>query len=132
MNANAVGYESEIDQFFKYLKKGDVENAVTSIYKTNKYVSSIPDQVIAVKNQLNALPGLVGELNLLKKLDTYNVNDQFVHVTYLATYDRQPVRFEFQFFKVNSGWRIYSFSFDDNIDDDIEAIARKRALNVQK
>lgn len=128
ITVSANEYQPEIDNFFKLLKKGQIEQSVKSIYKTNPYFSLVPDKVIKVKNQLNALPGLVGELNLLKKVDTYNVNDLFVHVTYIATYDRQPIRFEFQFFKVTEGWRIISFSFDDKVDDDIEGLARKQAL----
>jgi hypothetical protein len=128
MAANASDYQQEIDKFFDLLKNDKVVESVSSIYKTNKYVSAIPDQIANVKNQLSSLSGMVGKINLIKKLDVYNVNDTFVHVTYIVTYDRQPVRFEFQFFKVSDGWRIYSFSFDDKIDNEVEMLARKQAL----
>ncbi|MFS1523804.1 hypothetical protein ACL7TT_06760 [Microbulbifer sp. 2304DJ12-6] len=127
-NAAGDGYQAEIDSFFNLLKKGKIEESVSSIYKTNPYMSSVSDQVLNIKNQLASLSGLVGEMNTLQKIDTYNVEDAFVHVTYLAAYDRQPIRFEFQFFKVKEDWRIYAFSFDDNMDDEIEFLARKKAL----
>ncbi|MCC5451920.1 hypothetical protein LMJ53_09315 [Rheinheimera sp. UJ51] len=131
-NSLAADYQTEIDDFFKLYQSGKVDEAVDSIYRTNKYVSSIPDQIKNVKNQLNALEGLIGDINNIGKVDTYAVGDNFVHVTYLATYDRQPVRYEFQFFKVKSGWRIYSFSFDDGITQEIATEARKAALSSQK
>lgn len=125
-NSFSADYQQEINNFFDLYKKDKIEEAVDSIYGSNEYVTSIPDQIKNVKTQLKALKGLVGELNHLGKLDTYVVGDSFVHVTYLATYDRQPVRYEFQFFKVKSGWRIYSFSFDDDLSE-IQKQARKAA-----
>tara|TARA_B100002003_G_C13734812_1_gene366871 strand:- start:86 stop:523 length:438 start_codon:yes stop_codon:yes gene_type:complete len=127
-NLLANEYKTEINEFFTLYKEGQIDEAVDSIYKTNSYVSSIPDQIKGVKNQLSALTGLVGELHHISHVHTYDVGGTFVHVTYLLTYDRQPIRFEFQFFKVKSGWRVYAFSFDDNMDDEIEALARKAAI----
>jgi len=131
LNTFASDYQSEIDEFFKLYKNGKVNEAVDSIYKSNKYVSSIPDQIINVKNQLSSLKGLVGEINNIGKIDTYAVGDDFVHVTYLVTYDRQPIRYEFQFFKVKEGWRVYSFSFDDELTGEIKALARESALSAK-
>lgn len=128
----AADYQSEIDEFFRLYQSGKVDEAVDSIYRTNKYVSSIPDQIQQVKTQLNALGGLVGDIHNIGRIDTYSVGDDFVHVTYLATYDRQPVRYEFQFFKVKSGWRIYSLSFDDDLTNEITTLARKAALSSKK
>ena len=125
----ASDYQTEIDDFFKLYKSGKVNEAVDSIYRTNKYVSSMPDQIKNVKTQLSALGGLVGEINNIGEIDTFFVGDNFVHVTYLVTYDRQPLRYEFQFFKVKQGWRVYSFSFDDGLTDDIASLAREAALS---
>lgn len=132
MPSFANGYEKDIDRFFEGLKKGNIEKIVDELYGSNPYITSVPDQVVHVKNQLKALPALVGELNYLKRLDEYSINNLFTHITYIATYDRQPVRFEFQFFKVKSGWRIYSFSFDAEMDEDLKVFARKRALQASK
>ena len=57
-----------------------------------------------------------------------DVRGRFVHVTYLALYDRQPVRMEFQFYRPKDEWIIYSFSFDVKFDDEVEAMARKNIL----
>ena len=132
MSALSADYQSEIDKFFKAYQSGSIDKAVEDLYKTNEYVSSIPDQISKIKTQLNSLSGLVGKINTITKIDTYNVGNSVVHVTYFVTYDRQPVRFEFQYFKVNSGWRIYSFSFDDDVDDEITALARKASLESSK
>ena len=128
----ASDYQTEIDEFFALYSEGKIDESVDRIYSTNQYVSSIPDQIKNVKTQLAALEGLVGSMHFNKKLSEYVVSDLFVHVTYLVTYDRQPIRFEFEFFKVKSGWRVYSMSYDDDIDDDIEVLARDKALRTEK
>ncbi|MEZ7491196.1 hypothetical protein QO198_06475 [Pseudoalteromonas distincta] len=125
---SANNYQEEVDKFFELYADEKTSDAVDSIYASNKYVSSIPDQVKQIKTQLSSLDDLVGEINFISKVSDYKVGELFVHVTYLVTYDRQPIRFEFQFFKVKEGWRIYSMSFDDNIDEDIKELARKAAL----
>ncbi|BAJ03047.1 hypothetical protein SHVI106290_04180 [Shewanella violacea] len=131
-NSMAYDYQTEIDEFFELYQIGRINEAVDSIYKSNEYVSSIPDQIIKVKNQLTSLKGLMGNVNNIGKLDTYTVGEYFVHITYIVTYDRQPLRYEFQFFKVKEGWRIYSFSFDDKITNEIKELARKSAMSPKK
>lgn len=130
-NVFAVDYQQEIDKFFELYKADKVDEAVDSIYSTNEYVSAIPDQIKNVKTKLSALNGLVGKVHHIGLLDTFLVGDSFVYVTYLVTYDRQPIRYEFQFFKVNDGWRVFSFSFDDDLSG-IQAQARKAAFSAKK
>lgn len=130
-NLFAADYQQEIDKFFKLYQAGKITEAIDSVYSTNEYVSAIPDQIKNVKTQLSALEGLVGQVHHISKLDTFLVGDAFVYVTYLATYDRQPVRYEFQFFKVKEGWRIYSFSFDDDLSE-IQSQARKAAWSASQ
>lgn len=124
----AEGYQDQIDTFFTLYKADKVDEAIDGIYESNKYVSSASDQIKQLKAQLSSLEELVGKLHFETKIGSFDVGGLFVQETYLVTFDRQPIRFEFQFFKVNDGWRIYSFSFDDDIDEDIEAIAREQAI----
>jgi hypothetical protein len=126
----SADYQPEVDKFFSLYQAEKIDEAVNSIYSSNQYVSAIPDQVKQVKTQLSALKGLVGELSHIDKIDTYSVGDNFVHLTYLVSYERQPIRFEFQFFKVKEGWRIYSMSFDDDLTDEIKILAREAALKA--
>lgn len=125
---SASDYQDEIDQFFELYKQGKVEESVESIFKSNQFTATNSDLIGNVKNQLSSASEMVGSLKHIEKIGTYNVDDLIVHITYLVIYERQPVRFEFQFFKVDDKWRINTFSFDTGIDDDIEQLARKQAL----
>lgn len=128
VSAHASEYTKEIDDFFDLYRKGEIDKAVDSIYRTNPYVASIPDQIKGVKTQMGAIEGLVGHLHALELVDTYEVGKSLVHVTYMGIYDRQPLKFEFQFFKLKDGWRIYAFSFDADVFDNIEILAQDRAF----
>lgn len=130
--AQAADFQTEITQFFNLYKQGQIDKAVDAIYSTNPYVSSIPDQIKKVKTQLSAIEGLVGQLHSLELVDTYTVGKSLVHVTYMGIYDRQPVKFEFQFFKLKDGWRIYAFSFDAQVFEAIEEAAKERAFAADK
>ena len=129
IGAVAIDYNKDINNFFVAFKTGDVDSAVDELYSSNPYVSALPDQIKVVKTQLGSLPGLAGEIQSISKMDEYVVNESLAHITYLVIYDRMPAKFEFQYFKVSSGWRIFSFSFDDSVFDMMEPDAQERAFS---
>lgn len=50
---SANNYQEEVDKFFELYSDEKISDAVDSIYASNKYVSSIPDQVKQIKTQLS-------------------------------------------------------------------------------
>lgn len=126
----AGDYKSEIDKFFTLYEKGNRVEAVDSIYATNPWMSTATDSIQQIKTQFQGIEKLVGNYNGREFIGETNIKDRFVHVTYLALYDRQPVRMEFQFYRPKNDWIIYSFSFDIDFDDEIEAGARKGISSV--
>jgi hypothetical protein len=121
----AADYSDEVDKFFKLYASERYAEALESIYGTNKWIISSPDVVQNLQNQLTGAQRLVGRYYGKEFLGEVNVADRFVHLTYLALHDRQPLRFEFQFYKPDAEWKLYSFSFDDAIDDEIMEAARE-------
>jgi hypothetical protein len=57
-------------------------------------------------------------------LDRIEAADCFSIQTYLLKYDRQPLRLTFKLYKPGDKWIMYSFSYDDTLDEDLE-----KALN---
>jgi hypothetical protein len=84
------------------------------------------DEVQNVKSQLQNLTSLVGEFHSKVKLGEEHIAERLYHISYLALYERQPVRLEFVFYKPKENWVIYSFSFDDEIDEELEKFARDK------
>lgn len=124
-STNVFAYQSEIDRFFELYESGQKEQAVDSIYSTNKWMSQKQDDIHNVKTQLINLGEIVGRYYGKVELGASDIKDRLVHVTYMALFERQPVRLEFVFYRPGEDWIIYSFSFDDNIDDELSEAARK-------
>lgn len=122
----ADDYKAEVNHFFSLYGAGKRIEAVDYIYSTNPWMSSATDAIENVKTQLQGIDKLVGRYNGYELIDTLNVKDRFVHLTYLVLYDRQPLRMEFAFYKPKEKWMIYSFSFDVGFPDDVQAEARNR------
>jgi len=118
-------YNAEVEKFFTLYASQRYAEALESIYSTNPWISSSPDVVQNLQNQLTGVQRLVGRYYGEEFLGEVRVADRFVHLTYLALHDRQPLRMEFQFYKPGADWKIYAFSFDDAIDDEIERAARE-------
>ncbi len=114
-----------VELFFKEFKEKGSGIAIDNLYKPNKWISKSADAIIQLKSQLDGLnEDYVGkyygnELILEKKLA-----DSFILMSYLVKYDRQPIRFTFQFYKPNDTWMIHSFKFDGNLDAEIEEAAK--------
>ena len=123
--AHAGHFNDEIAAFFDLFEAGKVVEAVDRVYSTNPWISGTSDSVKKVKNQLAGLGKLVGNYVGKERIGEQNVRDRLVHVTYLALYERQPVRMEFQFYRPKNDWIIYGYSFDDKIDDELEEAARR-------
>jgi opacity protein-like surface antigen len=122
--ADGPGYEPLIQKFFTKFEAGKVNDAIDELYSTNKWIDQQRDMVQNVKTQFAGVVPLVGKYRGRELIGTATIGGRLVHVTYLALYDRQPLRFEFQFYRPQDAWIIYSFSFDTKLSDELEAGAR--------
>jgi hypothetical protein len=119
--------QSLIDKFFNnYETKGAII-ALEELYKTNSWNSHITDDITNIKNKLAGYnEELVGKYYGYIFLDKIESVNCFSIYTYLLKFDRQPLRLTFKLYKPNDKWVLYSFSFDDTLDDDLE-----KALNLR-
>ncbi|WP_460219063.1 hypothetical protein [Psychroserpens sp. MEBiC05023] len=114
-----------VETFFEKYKTGGSTDALNYIYSKNDWVNPSSDDVLLLKNQMETLTeDYVGkyygyELILEKKL-----SDSYVLKSYLVKYGRQPLRFNFQFYKPNKEWIFHGFSFDANLTEEIKEAAK--------
>ena len=52
--------------------------------------------------------------------------DKLVRVDYIVSFDRQPLRFEFQFYNSNGAWMTYAFKFQDDLGDWLDEKVRTK------
>jgi hypothetical protein len=117
--------EAEAEAFISKLKIGKSVEAVDALYASNPWISKSSDAIVNIKNQLGSLNKLVGSLKSHEKLQDLSVGTRFRYMSYLAAYERQPIRFIFEFYKPDATWLIFSFSLDDKLDDDLEKSAKE-------
>ncbi len=122
----AAEVEPIVEKFMEMVKAGQVEEAVDFLYGSNPWMSRKSDAVQNVRSRLASINQMVGNLKNHEKLQELRAGSRFVYLSYLAAYDRQPIRFEFEFYRPADAWIIYSFSFDDKLDEDIEKLARQQ------
>ncbi len=122
-----------VEQFFiDYQDKGASE-ALDNLYSNNPWMNRKTDAVSNLKTQLEALnESFVGQFFGFEKIVEKRLTGSYVLLSYLAKYDRQPVRFTFQFYKPDDKWRTFSFQFDTDIDDEIEEAAKLYYLDLNK
>ncbi|HKK64167.1 MAG TPA: hypothetical protein VJ951_16495 [Bacteroidales bacterium] len=117
--------ESVIHDFFENYETEGASLAVEKLYATNPWTSRIQDAINNVKTHLERFnEELVGKYYGYEKLTTKKLGDSYVLYSYFMKFDRQFLRLTFQFYKPNKEWRLASFQFDDNFDEEIEEAAK--------
>jgi hypothetical protein len=122
--------EDYINKFFDDLKVSHVK-AIDNLYNTNPWMDRSKDALDEVKSQLGKLNvDFVGKLYGQELITQKNVSENFKLYSYIAKYDRQPIRFIFEFYKPNDKWMIYSFKFDASLPVELEQAAQISLLNL--
>ena len=117
-------YDDIVNRFFDLINQGKSVEAVDSLYKTNPWSDKVQDAIQQVKSSLTATEALSGKyrgsVQIVKKV----MGDRLVYMYYLVAYDRQPLKFEFHFYRPGDKWVIQNFAFSDKITDDIQEFAK--------
>ena len=118
------------DIFFADYMKSGASIALDNLYSTNKWMDRATDAIANSKSQLEGMnEEYVGKYYGYELIVEKHLAESYVLLSYIVKYDRQPLRFTFQFYKPNDIWKIFSFQFDANIDEEIEEAAKLNYLN---
>ncbi len=127
-NINALSQNKPKEQVAKFFTDYQQENATVAIdnlYKTNDWMNRAADAITDLKNKMEGLNNdFVGEFYGYELILEKKLGDSFVLLSYLGKYDRQPIRFTFEFYKPHETWKVFAFKFDGNLDDEIEEAAK--------
>jgi hypothetical protein len=114
-----------VDTVFKDYVKSGSSIALDNLYSTNKWMTRSADAIVNLKSQMEGLnDDYVGKYYGYELIVEKRLTESFVLLSYLVKYDRQPLRFTFQFYKPNDTWMIFSFQYDGNMDEEIEEAAK--------
>jgi len=91
------------------------------------------DAITKIKSQLEGLnEDYVGKYYGYELIVEKKLGESYILLSYLVKFDRQPIRYTFQFYKPKDKWSIYSFQFDGSIDDEIEEAAKIYFLDLEE
>jgi len=109
-----------IDEFFNRYQAKNPSDAVDYIFSTNKWMTGSKDQIDNIKIKLNSAVKVLGTYYGFTLLGKKNAGDHLIIYRILARYERQPLRFNFTFYKANDHWVLYNFSYDDSIEEELK------------
>jgi accessory colonization factor AcfC len=119
-----------INRFFETYKK-DAGKAVKELWATNKWSERSKDDIDKIIGTVNGFTeDYMGKYYGQELIATKKFSESFVLYSYLVKYDRQPIRFIFKFYKPNDQWVLYAYSFDDQLDNEIQESAKLYYLNL--
>jgi hypothetical protein len=115
------------DKFFSLYSKDPIK-AVDYAFSTNKWFDRQQDGVANLKNKLKNTIDLCGDYYGHELLSEKTAGPSIKMITYIVKYDREPIRFTFFMYKAKDAWRVNNFSYDENIDSDLEEATKAYRL----
>ena len=109
-----------INTFFDLYKNKGYEIALKYTLSTNKWIQPRGDEMNNLIIQLSKEVNVMGEFLGQEEIKSKRIGSRFRIASYLAYYQRDPVRFTFELYKNNMGWEISNFTFDFKFDEEVE------------
>lgn len=112
---HAQGTQQFVQEFFtKY--SSEPTAAVQWLYSANPWISLESESTQKVVRSIESLDSsLVGRFLGYELISTKKVSDRILIHSCVVLYERQPLRFNFVFYRPRDSWFIYSFTLDDGL-----------------
>lgn len=122
--------EELAERFFTTYEERGSTAALDELYATNKWMNKAEDAILDLKNKMQGLnEDYVGKYYGYELIAEKRISSSYVLLSYIVKFDRQPLRYTFQFYKPNDQWKMYSFKYDGNLGNELEESAKIFFLN---
>lgn len=98
--------------------------AIDNIYKTNSHSIELTEAINNMKEVASNYPKSLGKYYGYELITQVKITNNFVLLTYMVRFDRQPMRFTFIYYKPSEKWNLYSLNFSPNLDEELEQTAK--------
>src|ERR1700712_1205655 len=109
---------ADISKKFFELYNTKPMDAIDYIFTGVKKDRQVNDDITAIKKNLKVTIDLDGTYYGNELIAEKNVGTNLKLMSYLLKYEKQPVRFIFIYYKPNDQWKVYTFQFNTNLDDE--------------
>lgn len=111
--------EQMLNTFFQKYEAESPRSALQYAFGTNPYFSANSDGVANVINQLEGTLQVVGDYTGYEKIKDQPLGGKLRYISYFIYYDRQPLRFKFEFYKPKDQWVFHNVMFDDKPEEEL-------------
>lgn len=118
--------EKIAERFLASYKQDGPEKALSTLLPTNTYITRQDADSVAVR--LERLTRGLGNFHGHEKIRESTYGKGVTHLTYLMKYTRQPLRFNFRFYRPAGEWMILNFSYEVEFLNELEETARPARL----
>jgi hypothetical protein len=117
-----TGPDDIVKKFFTEFSKDGIEKALDNLYATSTWITKAGSstQTLKLKMQEQLSKDAMGEYNSYELIARKDLGESYMIASYMVKYDRQPIRFTFQFYKPKDKWTMYSFEYDGNLSGEME------------
>ena len=116
--------EQIIEKFFQDYDKEEPGPALDNLYSKMPYKEKIQVRLDTMRAQFIKLQDVVGEYHGHSMIANKDLANCLSVYSYLVKFEMQPVRFTFEFYKPKAVWRLNSFTYDDNVIDELGGLIR--------
>ncbi len=111
--------EEIIYRFFDTYQK-QPEKAVRELYATNPWSVTVQKDIDQIINIVNGIENSMGKYSGYEPVKFKKLGTCYSQYIYLVKYERQPLLFYFNLYKVKGKWIVLSFSLNDKLEKYLE------------
>ncbi len=112
--------EAMNEKFFNLLSENNGV-ALDYLFTTNKWL--IQDEVTGVKQKLDSLVSQLGSFKGSELIACRGIGEDYLLYSFLAKYERQPLRFILIYYKPTDKWQVQNFQFDYDLEPELKEAA---------
>jgi hypothetical protein len=113
--------KTNIDKFFKDIASDGTDAAVAQAFASNKWMSQSSDAIKNLQDQMATLtPETFGNYQGFEVVKEKKLGESYFFYVVMAKFDRQPIRFIFEYYKPSAKWVLHGLSFDVKMEEEFE------------
>jgi hypothetical protein len=123
---------ADISKKFFEIYAAKPNDAIDYIFSGMKLTKQVNEDITAIKKNLKMTIDQDGAYYGYELITEKNLGSTLKLISYMAKYDKQPVRFIFIYYKPADKWKIYTFQFNTNLDEELTSAAGVDQLKENK
>ncbi|MFN8430290.1 MAG: hypothetical protein U0V04_09945 [Spirosomataceae bacterium] len=111
--------KSSVDKFFKDIVSIGTDEAITQAFASNKWMAQNQDAIKNLQDQMATLtPDTFGNFYGHEVVKEKKLGESYMMYIVMARFDRQPIRFTFEFYKPSAKWVLHGLAFDVKMEEE--------------